>query len=177
MVDVCTPGVVLGAMLGNVAISIPMDFQSGTQTGPTTMVFTRGGKLIHPHTQAPQNTTISAVIALERLAVGQREFQIKVAQMEIEKQRRLPWEEFHVLLQSEAATYGKKALRAIVYENPQAAKSLPRDIFRGPFDERWGSDGAAIKRIYAGPELVNLEELEQKLELDLGPVHKMIKPG
>lgn len=172
LVDICTPELVLGAMLGNVGVRFLINLESGTPSASATTVFTEGGKLIHPHTKAPQNTTISAVIALERLAIGRREFEIKVAQKEIAEQRSLPWDQFYAFLQSEAAIYERTALRTMTYENPHAANPLPADIFRGPFDERWGRDGDFIKRIYAGAELVKLEELDHALELDLGPVQK-----
>jgi excisionase family DNA binding protein len=76
LVDICTPSIVLGAMLGNVSWRIPMDFEKGIETGPSSTFFAEGGKLIHPHTKTPRNTTISAVIALDKLPVGQRDFRI-----------------------------------------------------------------------------------------------------
>ena len=52
--------------------------------------------------------------------------------------------------------------------NPYAAVKLPKDIFTGPFDERWGPvpGQPCIKRIDAGAELVALEEAEHQFELD-----------
>jgi excisionase family DNA binding protein len=175
LVDICTPELALGAMLGNVGVRYPANLEGDSPTWSGAMIFTGGGKLIHPHTKAPQNRTISAVIALERLATGQREFKIKVAQREIAEQRALSWNEFDAFFKSEGPVYEKTALRAIVYENPHAANPLPADIFRGPFDERWGRDGDVIRRVYAGPELTKLEELEHALELDLGPLEKMMR--
>ena len=175
LVHICTPQLVLGAMLGNVGIRIPMGLQTGIPTGPAATVFTQGGKLIHPYYKSPQNTTISAVIALERLAVGQREFQVGVAQTEVHEQRRLSYQEFLDLLRRDRAAHDRSVLRTIVYENPYAATPMTRDVFKGPFDERWGSGDDSIGRIHVGHELARLEAQEHALELDLGPLQKMIK--
>jgi hypothetical protein len=53
-----------------------------------------------------------------------------------------------------------------VYENPFADKALPRDIFTGPFDERWGASDDKIGPIYEGAELSDLRQAEHSLELD-----------
>jgi excisionase family DNA binding protein len=177
LVDVCTPSNVLGAMLGNISWRIPMDFEKGIETGPPSTFFSDGGKLIHPHTKAPRNTTISAVIALEKLAVGQREFRVTLARKEQEEDRRLSWEEFFEFLQSQGEAYRRTTLRVLVYENPYAKRRLPANIFAGPLDVRWGPvDGQPyIDRLYVGSELAKLEAVEHELELDLGPLQKMMK--
>jgi hypothetical protein len=177
LVHICTPEIVLGGMLGNVSWRIPMDFQKGVETGPPSQVFAAGGKLIHPHTRTPQNTRISAVIALEKFAIGQREFRIELAKKQQEEDRRLTAEEFHEFYQDHVDVCQRTALRVLVYENPYAGKRLPEDIFTGPVDERWGpvANQPDIKRLYVGAELAKLEAAEHELELDLGPLQKMIK--
>lgn len=177
LADIYTPEIVLGAMLGNIGIRVPVEFSTGQQTAPATTVFTEGGKLIHPHIRVPQNTTVSAVLALERLAVGQREFRIRVGQKETAENCHLSWDQFHELFQRDRSANSRTVLRMIVYENPYAANPLPREIFTGPFDERWGPVPASgyIKRIYAGPELIMLEDAERALELDAGPIQKLVK--
>lgn len=177
LVDICTPRIVLGAMLGAVGFRVPINFETGVEVGPATNVFTSGGKLIHPHINKPQNTTISAVIALERFAVGQREFRIRTEKMEIDEQRCLSWQEHFKLMEDDRTSYGKRVLRATVYENPHAAKPLPRDIFTGPFDERWGPLGDSIAPIYTGAKLVELRRMEHELELDVGPLKRYITRG
>lgn len=174
LVDICTPWIVLGAMLGNMAFRIPINPHTGAETGSTTKIFTDGGKLIHPHIKTPQNTTISAVIAMERLAVGRREFQIKVAQKEWQEQRRLPWQELSALMEDTRPLYDRRVLRMIVYENPHAANPLPPDIFKGPFDERWGRSGNWIAPIYIGAELARLREMEHDVGLDISPIWRGI---
>jgi hypothetical protein len=164
---------VLGAMLGNVCWSVPMDFQKGIETGSPSWVFTDGGKLINPHTKTPQKTRISAVIALEEIVVGQREFHVALAKRELAENRRYTWDEFFEFLNAPDSPYQETALRVIVHENPYAAKRLPEDIFTGPFDVRWGPfDNQRITRIYAGAELARLESEERELGLDAGPFRK-----
>jgi excisionase family DNA binding protein len=169
LVDICTPRIVLGAMLGSVGFSIPMNLETGEQVGPVTNFFGDGGKLIHPHVRTPQNTTISAVIALERFAIGQKEHQIAVEKKEIAEQRSLSLEEHLAMSKANPTAYARQVLRAIVYENPHAKKPLPPDIFTGPFDERWGQSGDYIKRIFIGPELERLNNVEHELGLDGSP--------
>jgi excisionase family DNA binding protein len=164
LVDICTVG-----------FRIPINRETGTPVGPSTNVFMDGGKLIHPHVKTPQNTTISAVIALDRLAVGQRKLQIKAEQTELKEQRSLKLEEYLNLLETNRAAYGRKVLRTIVYENPHAAKPLPRDIFVGPFDERWGQSGDYIAPVYTGKSIEELNRIEHDLGLDLGPLQRHLK--
>lgn len=177
LVHIYTPEIVLGAMLGNIAISVPVNIQTGEHTGPTTTNFREGGKLIHPHLRTPQNTTVSALIALQKLPIGQREFRIQVAQTEANDNRPLPWQEFHELYQRDADRNNRTALRTIVYENPYAATPLPTDIFTGPYDERWGPVPGQpyIARRYAGTALQQLEDAEHQFELDISPLQKHIK--
>jgi excisionase family DNA binding protein len=175
LVDICTPDFVLGAMLGNVGFSIPMNLETCRQVGPISNIFTTGGKFLHPHLNTPQNTTISSIIALERFPIGHKEFRIKVEQKERDEQRKLPVEEFLNFIETDRATYDRMVLRAIVYENPHAANPLPATIFAGPFDERWGHTGNIMGPIYTGSELTKLRMVEHELELDVSPFAKMVK--
>lgn len=117
------------------------------------------------------------MIALEKLAVGKKEFHIRLAAREQAENRRLSWEETLEWLRSESEAYQRTALRALVYENPYASRRLPEDIFTGPYDVRWGlaADQPYINRLYAGPEIQKLEAAEHELELDLGPLQKMME--
>ena len=125
--------------------------------------------MIHPYIKTPQNTTISAIIALERFKIGQQELQIAVEQKERAEQRSLDIEEHLKMLNDNREKFSRLVLRTIVYENPHANKALPRDVFVGPFDERWGQEGDLIKQVFVGPELTKLTETEHELGLDQGP--------
>jgi excisionase family DNA binding protein len=171
LVDICTPRIVLGAMLGSVGFVVPFNEATGDWSGTPVMdnVFMDGGKMFHPHVKKPQNTTISAVIALERFNVGQHELQIAVERKERAEQRVLPLEEHLAMLEAGREIYVRRVLRTVVYENPHAKKPLPPDIFTGPFDERWGQEDEVIKQTFIGPELHRLNETEHALGLDQSP--------
>lgn len=170
LVEICSPRIVLGAMLGSVGFRIPYNPTTEAFDGPVQdNIFMDGGKMIHPHIKTPQNTTISSIIALERFKVGQRELQIAVEQKERAEQRSLDIEEHLKMLNDNRERFSRLVLRTIVYENPHANKPLPRDVFVGPFDERWGQEGDLIKQVFVGPELAKLAETEHELGLDQGP--------
>ncbi|MGA8595753.1 MAG: helix-turn-helix domain-containing protein [Bryobacteraceae bacterium] len=179
LASIYSPEIVLGAMLGNVSVSVPVDLESGKEVGPARTSFSEGGKLIHPTLKVPQNTTISAIIALERFGVGSREFRVMVVRKEEAERRRLSWTEFFESLESDRQKHNRQVLRTLVYENPYAASPLPRDIFNGPYDERWGRiDGEPlIGRIFVGKELRKLEESERQFDLHLSPIAKYMKNG
>jgi excisionase family DNA binding protein len=177
LVDICTPFVVLGAMLGNVSWSIPIDVEKGAVSGSARQSFSAGGKMINPHTKTPINTRISAVIALERFPVGQKQFRITLAKKERDEDRRVLWEESHELFQRQEDTYERTTLRALVYENPFTSHRLPSEIFTGPYDVRWGPETGApyINRLYAGTDLEKLEAEEDELGLNLSPLQRQAK--
>jgi excisionase family DNA binding protein len=147
---ICTPEMVFAAMLGDLRLD-----NSGA------WILKGGGRL-----QPQLNTRISAVIALEQIQVGQREFRIALTKKQRSENRRLSGEEAHDLFKNRLETHQRTALRVLVYENLHAAKRLPEDIFTGPLDERWGPvDNQRIKRLYIGSELADLEAEERALRL------------
>jgi excisionase family DNA binding protein len=176
LASIYAPEIVLGAMLGNVSVTVPVDLSTGREMGTPRTGFSEGGKMIEPNLKVPVNTTVSSIIALERLGVGGREFRVTVAAREAAEERRLSWTEF---LQSDREKNNRHVLRTMVYENPYAAVPLPRDLFNGQYDERWGpiENEPLIGRIYAGPDLKKLEESEQQFDLHLGPLAKLMKNG
>ena len=171
LVDICTPRIVLGAMLGSVGFVVPFNEATGDWSGTQVIdnVFMDGGKMFHPHIKTPQNTTISAIVALERFNVGQHELQIEVERKERAEQRSLPLEEHLAMLEANREGYARRVLRTIVYENPHAKRRLPPDLFTGPFDERWGQEGEVIKQTFIGQELQELNKTEHELGLDQSP--------
>jgi hypothetical protein len=170
-----SPSMVMGAMLGNLSFRVPIDIEARKQAGPAKNFFGDGGKMIHPHTKTPQNTTISAMIALERLPVGQRECLIRMTREELNESRQLSWDEKFEMSKPTCPAEERLVLRTIVYENPYARIPLPPDIFNGPFDERWEPrDGQQIAK-YVGAELADLVRRELELDLQLGPLHLVLK--
>ena len=50
-------------------------------------------------------------------------------------------------------------MRVVVYENPFARIPFQRDLFRSPFDERWGVDGEFMRGVYVGSEVSAIESV------------------
>ncbi|HEV2351247.1 MAG TPA: hypothetical protein VG028_15525 [Terriglobia bacterium] len=136
---------VMGAMLGNVGFSFPVDTRTGEGDVSKMERVTLGGGKMHKHKDdapiSPQNTTISAVIVVESYGIGQKRFQLSVHEKEQELGRELSVEEYLDLAQRSAGTERDLSLNRIrvrVHENPYALVPLSRDLFMGPFDERYG---------------------------------------
>jgi hypothetical protein len=155
LVQISEARIVLGAMYGDVALKLSFDPETELE-GPATQVFTQGGKLVHPHQKKPRNSTISAVVALERFPVGEHELEIKVEEAQRCQKHRLLPPEILELWEHDREGHERRVLRAIVYENIHAVRPLPRNIFTGPWDERWGRDGDNIKPVYVGANLADL---------------------
>jgi hypothetical protein len=90
---------------------------------------------------APENTIISAIIVVERYAIGEKRFRLFVHDREQQLGRELGVEEYLELAEQSAGTERDLSLNRIrvrVHENPYARIPLDRRLFRGPFDERYG---------------------------------------
>jgi hypothetical protein len=164
------PDFILGAMLGNIGFEIPIQHYGNTALSfdekNISNVFTSGGRMIRYARSgepiAPQNTTISAVIVVEHFNLGQRRFNKHYETLERALGRTLTTDELFAEMQAARGTNRDvtlRAVRAVVCENPYARLPLPRELFAGPYDERYGSDdGAHILRVYAGPVVLELEQ-------------------
>jgi hypothetical protein len=159
---------VYGAMLGPVAVSIPFNPSRGEfDSSQAKDVFSGKGKC-----GPGLNTTLSAVLVLEPLLLGERRFTSHYRKMRAEAFDHKPsWDE---LFEWERAERDKARgterdpgliqWRVVVHENPWANKPLDRGLFCGRFDERYGDqdhDGS-IRRIFAGEAVTELEALEEK---------------
>lgn len=154
--------IVMGSMLGDLGMTFDVDRDTGTAVGEPTWSFLKRGRMIDYQHRAPQNTTISALIALTPLALGQRRFEIELHRKESEFDRSLDREEFMRFadtLRAKGLDTEETVTRAIVYENPYARIPLPRDLFVGRFDERYGPDKESIVRVFAGEEIEKLDRI------------------
>ena len=162
---------IYGAMLGNLGILVPVDYDAGIISGEIRQVFTTGGKMLKYQGDRPvgvQNTTLSAVIVLELLDIGQRRFTADLRRRERELGGKLGVEAFWHLIERARGTERDVSLRqarVVVHENPYARIHLPKNIFRGPYDERYGvgSEGETT-RLFAGEQIQNLETLQEKAQ-------------
>jgi hypothetical protein len=150
------PHAVLGAMEGDLGVTMLYDLKNGgVVAGSERRAFLSDGKMIQPHWSHPQNTRLSALITVRKLRVGQ----VRLIR------------EYRLLMRSGAADAfppesefdfdtNEEHVGVIVWENRFAEVPLPRELFRGDYDSRWGLEGNEIKRIYAGEKLLAYEELD-----------------
>ncbi len=129
--------------------------------------------MINHKRMKPQNTTISAIIALHRVPTGQRRLSVMTKKIERELGRSLTWDEHWNFIHSEPSSVWidirksidlrTRVLRVVVHENPFARRPLPCELFRGPYDERFGPDGDHVTRLYAGEGIQRLEQEEAEV--------------
>ena len=159
---------IYGAMLGPVAVSIPFNPSTGEfDSSQAKDVFSGKGKC-----STSQNTTLSAVLVLEPLLLGERRFRCHYNKLRSKiTGQKCTWTELFELERAER----EKALgterdpsliqwRVVVHENPWAKNPLDRALFRSRFDERYGDrdyDGT-IQRIFAGDAVKEIEALEEE---------------
>lgn len=151
-VDIETPAAVLGAMYGKVGFTVPVYVGGGIPSSPAPPI--RPAFLSGARMQPERNTTISALISLRRVAVGKlrlRRIRQENPQLSFDDALTVASERFGC-----DYDFGELQQGVIVWENAYARKPLPRDMFNGPFDERWGLDGADIACVFYGPQLAQL---------------------
>jgi len=140
---------VMGAMEGEVAVTWEYDLKNDRPVeGSEKLAFTEGGKMRDCKTGHPQNTTISAILVLRHVNIGARRSYAKF--------RSLP---LGTCLSETDDDLNERRLGVVVLENRNARISLPRDLFDGPFDERYGPDRDQITRIFAGKGIKEYESL------------------
>jgi hypothetical protein len=153
-------------MLGNLGFSVPIHLPGGPAPVDHAIrhVFTSGGKMIRESKGVPvepQNTTISAILVLCRVPVGGRLFWADVRKREADRGKPFDIEQIFTELELAAGTdrdLGRKQLRVVVHENPYARIPLHPDLFRGPYDERYGGLDGRIQRLFQGAALAALPE-------------------
>ena len=156
---------VYGAMLGNLGFGMPVNLQTGTaDESQTTRTFNGGGKMyryLEGRAIAPQNRTISAILVLRQYMVGAKRFEIAMKRKENELGRKLELLEFWDEIEHARGTamdLSLSQLRVVVHENPFARIQFPREVFRGPYDERYAGSEGRIERVFCGNQLAALEE-------------------
>ena len=159
------PQVMLSVMNGNYGVSIELNSARG-ELDPSTerWGFQDGGKMFRPRTSEPQNTTISALITLRHVEVGQRKLGAFLDRLRKTRPGITPLEAFEVI-RSPDVDFDKHEthLGVIVWENVVARIPFPRSLFCGPYDVRWGQreNKPEIERVFVGPDIAALEDLEE----------------
>ncbi len=150
------PKVIYGAMHGDPAIEFLMDKEKGRLVPDSQReVFTKDGRMTQPHWKGPQNTTINAIIALRGVRIGEKRFVHEYL-------AQFGGDDAYAHLGDDVG-YDKTEIGrgVVVFENVHARVPLDRQLFRGRFDERWGADGDAVTRIFAGPGVLECDALDE----------------
>ncbi len=111
----------------------------------------------------PQNRTISAIAVLEQFPIGKLRFDASIAALGDKLRRQPTLDEYLEMVDRSRGTdrdISLSQLRLVICENPYCYKPLPRAVFCGPYDERYGIDegsGDRITRIFAGEQILALE--------------------
>ncbi len=162
---------VYGAMLGNLGFTMPVNPQTGTaDESQTVRTFNGGGKMyryLEGRAIAPQNRTISAILVLRQYMVGAKRFEIAMKCKESDLGRKLELLEFWDEIERARGTamdLSLSQLRVVVHENPFARIQFPREVFRGPYDERYAGSEGRIERVFCGNQLAALEEEARETE-------------
>jgi len=146
---------VRGAMFGDVGFRVSIGLPPGQQP-EITNVFRHDGKILHADRDKEnyriQNTTFSAVIVLDRYPIRKRLIEINYRRGQKHGEAA-----FNRNILNELPCHEDQPLRLSVYENPFARIPFPPDLFRGPFDERWGIEDNFHLRTFAGVEVEMLD--------------------
>jgi hypothetical protein len=153
------------AMLGKIAWRVPIQMpgRPAPLDDDITTVFTSGGKMHrerHGVPYAPQNQTISAVIVLSRVPAGERLFHQSLDELKAQLGNAFDLYT-HLPLELEACRWTtrdprRRPLRVVVHENPYARIPFPRELFCGPWDERYGSLEGRVQQLHLGDEAARL---------------------
>jgi hypothetical protein len=157
---------IYAAMFGNLSIRMPVNVQTGiADPEQAEQAFNTGGKMFRYRNGvqiAPQNQTIGSILVLEHYNIGMQRFENAMKRKEESLGRSLELEEFWAEIERARGTsLDVSALtqpRVVVHENPFAKIPLPRELFRGPYDERYGGDEGRIRRVFCGEQLAELEK-------------------
>jgi hypothetical protein len=154
------PWLVYGAMLGKPSHVTPYDPRQGFVPGKSHLMFSPEGGEMRWDSGESHKTNISAILVVEQFLVGQYRFRATAPK----RDARLSTVERAVLgykarnrARGTERDSSLREVRVIVHENPLATKELPKNIFCGPYDERYGPRHGRIERISAGREIRKLE--------------------
>jgi hypothetical protein len=148
------PEVVMAAMLGNLAFQVPVGIPLDVGN-PGKTVFTVGGSMV-----GRKNTRFSSIIVLGTYALYENKIEAAANQRRLALGRKMTIEEAvegSVRLIGEMKNNGDAPrVRVVVYENASARIPLSRELFQGPFDERWivGGERGYARRLFMGEEIV-----------------------
>jgi len=99
------------------------------------------------------------IIVIGTYPLWQNQVRIAIKMRERELGRTTTMDEALAFYEAVPETPDLRRVRVSVYENPYARIPLSRDLFNGPFDKRFGTEGQFVRRIFVGPEVARFEEV------------------
>lgn len=149
------PDIMLGSMYGNFGIVIPFNRKKGTFDGELERwEFLGGGKMIRPHWKTPQHTTISALVSLRNVPMGQARMLAFAREHRRRGGAKYAWLQHDTGIDIEERHTG-----VTVWENAFAAAKFPADLFLGTYDERWSATEDGMRRTHLGGGVAEFQEL------------------
>lgn len=139
------PDVMLGSMYGNMGLVIPYNPSTGFVGSVERWELLGGGRMIRPHWKTPQHTTISALITLRSVPIGQARMLAYAKQHRKSGGRAFEWLQHDAGIDIEERHTG-----VIVWENAFAVAKFPERLFLGPYDERWSAVSGGMRRTHIG---------------------------
>jgi hypothetical protein len=160
--------IVMGAMLSDLGFSALAP--KALPTDPSRTLAGTQGEEATVKRLAPENAIISAVIVVERYAIGEKRFRLFVHDREQELGRNLGVEEYLQAMEESAGTERDLSLNRVrvrVHDNPRANVPLDRRLFHGPFDERYGAVEGSNQwaQVYVGGGVSEFEKLSDAAKL------------
>jgi hypothetical protein len=149
--------VVLAAMLGGNSVCEPLSIDY-IEDAPYRFRFFGNSALSHD-----RNTTIGAVVILQHWQVNELWVDVRneLLNRQAKGEKILPGADLQLLAERQdepiQVTY-PNTTRCVVLENPHAHIAFPRDLFNGPFDQRWGINGDDYTLLWMGSELHKLRQ-------------------
>ena len=160
LVDLNTPMIVLGAMYGDLGLTMKINTATGEVIkGSERQEFLSRGKMLlrkKDDSAEVRNTTISALITLRHIRTGYA----KLCKTFRDNKDRPGFDLGKWLNQSRDFDSEEQYVGVIVWENHFARIPLPRNLFCGSFDERYGvDDNGNLSRLFVGRGVFEYEAL------------------
>lgn len=151
---------IYGVMLGKLTSVTPSDPRRRALIQKHYTIFSEAGGEMRWEFGKPHKSNVSAIAALSQLKVGQVKFRATYTRPQGKLgtvERAVKMWEAETRARGTTRDASLAELRVVVYENPYASKRLPRAVFCGPYDERFGPRRGRIIRTFVGRELRRLE--------------------
>jgi hypothetical protein len=148
------PVIMSGVMYGDAGFVLNFDPVQGRIVGDPEPQFLGHGKMIRPHWKTPANRRISAIITLRQYNVGLQRVKRYLESLD-DCERRMVLS--HLLSYDFPFDTEEREVCALIWENYFAEVPFPRNVFCGPYDQRWGIVDQHPGRLFCGEGIREFE--------------------